>query len=322
MKTLFLKKEKKTAATRAEFIADLDILFDELENSYGGYEYFGEERFLVAKENVLKQIENGYCFEKAVSILREEFTSFIFDGHFSVDGVPLHHRDRKSSQKFDYAVNAYEAEGIPVFDIKKFYYDTEEEKLQLEAFAKSGKDYKSSPYLIFDLRMNNGGSDVYLWDFIVGLTDEEPEPPIDFLQKNSDTFVTFLKNEYGEEIETGVETYQSDGKKIFSGQKIYVLIDRYVSSSGESAIANLKAIDGTVLLGENSSGCYFCGNCMNIYLPNTGLCVYYGTGRLLYEGTKNMDELGGFAPDIYGGFEVTDVVAMIKENRKSEGKAV
>ena len=161
--------------------------------------------------------------------------------------------------------------------------------------------------------MNNGGSDAYLWEFIVGLTGDEPEPPIDFLQKNSDTFVAFLKTEYGEAVEPGIDTYQSEGKLISSGQRIYVLIDRYVSSSGESAIANLKAIDGTVLLGENSGGCYFCGNCINIYLPNTGLCVYYGTGRVLYNGTKNIDELGGFSPDIYGKFDVADVVAMIKE---------
>lgn len=158
MKELIIKKEKNTVATKEEFIADLDILFDELKNSYGGYEYFGEERFLLAKANIRKQIENGYSFENAVSVLREEFTSFIYDGHFRVDGVLLHHRDRICPKTLDYAVKVQETEGIPVFDIKKFYYDTEEEKLQLEKFAKSGADYKNCPYLIFDLRMNNGGT--------------------------------------------------------------------------------------------------------------------------------------------------------------------
>lgn len=312
MKELIIKKEKNTAATKSEFIADLDILFDELKNSYGGYEYFGEERFLLAKENVLRQIENGYSFENAVSILREEFTSFIFDGHFTVDGIPLHHRDRIRPKVYDYAVKVQKVNGIPVFDIKRFYYDTEEEKLQLEAFAKSGAEYKNCPYLIFDLRMNGGGSDTYLWEFLEGLTGEQPEAPIDFLQKNSDTFVEYVKEQYGMEIEPGIETYQSEGKMISCGQKIYILIDRYVSSSGESAIANLKAIEGTVVLGENSGGRYFSGNCIDIFLPNTGLSLYYGTGRVLYNGTQNIDELGGFAPDIRGEFEVADVVAMIK----------
>lgn len=314
MKELIIKKEKNTAATKEKFIADLDILFDELKNSYGGYEYFGEERFLLAKENVLKQIKTGYSFENAVSILREEFTSFIFDGHFTVDGIPLHHRDRKRPKNYDYAVKVQETEGIPVFDIKRFYYDTEEEKLQLETFAKSGADYKNYPYLIFDLRMNNGGSDTYLWEFLVGLTGEEPEPPIDFLQKNSDTFLELLKTEYDiTDVESGIETYQTEGKQVSAAQKIYVLIDRYVSSSGESAIANLKSIEGTVVLGENSGGRYFSGNCIDIFLPNTGLSLYYGTGRVLYNGTQNIDELGGFAPDIRGEFEVADVVAMVKE---------
>lgn len=313
MKELIIKKEKNTVATKEEFIADLNILFDELKNSYGGYEYFGEERFLLAKENVLKQIENEYSFENAVSVLREEFTSFIFDGHFTVDGIPLHHRDRKRPKVYDYAVKVQEVDGIPVFDIKRFYYDTEEEKLQLEAFAKSGANYKNYPYLIFDLRMNNGGSDAYLWEFLVGLTGEEPEPPIDFLQKNSDTFLELLKTEYDiTDVESGIETYQTEGKQVSAAQKIYVLIDRYVSSSGESAIANLKAIEGTVVLGENSGGRYFSGNCIDIFLPNTGLSLYYGTGRVLYNGTQNIDELGGFAPDIRGEFEVADVVAMIK----------
>ena len=41
--------------------------------------------------------------------------------------------------------------------------------------------------------------------------------------------------------------------------------------------------------------------------------MYYGTGRILYNGTQNIEELGGFAPDIFGEFEVSDVVAMIKD---------
>ena len=108
MKELITKKEKNIMATKEEFIEDVNILFDELKNSYGGYEYFGEERFLLAKENVLKQIENGYSFERAVSALREEFTAFIYDGHFRVDEVPLHHRDRIRPKVYDYAVKVQE----------------------------------------------------------------------------------------------------------------------------------------------------------------------------------------------------------------------
>ena len=46
--------------------------------------------------------------------------------------------------------------------ILKFYYDNDEERAQLDAFATSGEAYKDTPCLIFDLRQNRGGSDAYL----------------------------------------------------------------------------------------------------------------------------------------------------------------
>lgn len=39
-----------------------------------------------------------------------------------------------------------------------------------------------------------------------------------------------------------------------------------------------------------------------IYMPNSHLKVYFGTGIVLYEGNRNIDEEGGFKGDI--SFEV------------------
>lgn len=318
---LLQRREKNPAVTKENFLKDVHILFDELKNSYGGYEYFGAARFKEAEEEIVRRLTVDFEPEQAVRVLREELAAFIYDGHFSVDGVPVFRPAREKAPSFDYAVKQYEMDGIPVFDIKKFYYDNEEEKEQLEEFAASGVQYKDSPCLIFDLRGNGGGCDVYLWDFLCAMTGEEPDVPMDFLQKNSDTFLEYLKQEFGEmepEGEEGilpeVEEEKSEGNIVKTGQKIYVLVDRFVCSSGESAISYLKTLDGTILVGENSGGCYFCGNCMDIYLPNSGICVYYGTGRILYEGKRNIDEEGGFAPDIPGDFSVSDVV---KQYRKS-----
>ena len=270
-----------------------------------------------AKKNVLQKVEEKYEFENAVSILVDEFSKFIKDGHFSVDGKDVTKIERKNfymdeNKSYDYAIKTYEADGIPVFDIKKFYYDNDEERAQLEAFAKSGEQYKDAPCLIFDLRQNRGGSDIYLYDFMTGMNGEAPDYPMNFRQIYSDTFIEWLANAcdmHG--LEQGIEEEITDGKVLNKEQRIYVLIDRRVASSGESAIANLKTMSGTVLLGENTSGSFFCGNCICIYLPNSGICVYYGTGRVLYKKTQNIDELGGFVPDIYGAFEVEDVIRMI-----------
>lgn len=311
-----LKKRKKRIVNKEEFCSDIEVLFDELKNSYGAYDYFGEEAFLEAKCAILEKANAEYDFEEMESFLFERFSKFIKDGHFSVNDKSVFVPQRKKiyedeNKEYDYAVKIYEIDGIPVFDIKKFYYDSEEEQAQLDAFAKSGECYKDEPCLIFDLRQNRGGSDTYLWDFMVGLNGEEPDYPMDFRQVYSDTFVEWLANEcdmHG--FEVGIEEEKIDGKILEKDQKIYVLVDRRVASSGESAVANLKTMSGTVVLGENTRGCFFCGNCMHIYLPNSGICVYYGTGRLLYNGTQNIDEMGGFAPDIYGAYEVEDVVRM------------
>lgn len=323
MKAILQKRERNTSVSKEEFCSDIKVLFDELKNSYGGYDYFGEDAFLNAKHAILEKANTEYDFEILESFMIEEFSKFIKDGHFSINDKCVFFPQRtkiyeNESKNYDYAVKTYEVDGIPVFDIKKFYYDNDEERAQLDAFATSGETYKDAPCLIFDLRQNRGGSDTYLCDFLEGLNGEEPDFPMDFRQIYSDTFIEWLANEcdmHG--FEQGIDEEKSDGKILEKTQKIYILVDRRVASSGESAVANLKTMSGTVVLGENTRGCFFCGNCIHIYLPNSGICVYYGTGRLLYNGTQNIDELGGFAPDIYGAFEVEDVVRMYREKRKN-----
>lgn len=321
MKVILQKRERDTSINIEAFCSDIEVLFDELKNSYGAYDYFGEEAFLNAKHAILEKANAEYDFETLEAFMTEEFSKFIKDGHFSISDKCVFVPQRKKiyedeNKNYDYAVKTYEVEGIPVFDIKKFWYDNDDEREQLDAFAKSGEQYKDAPCLIFDLRQNRGGSDTYLYDFLIGLNGEEPDFPIDFRQIYSDTFIEWLANEVDMHgFEQGIEEEKSEGKIIEKVQKIYVLIDRRVASSGESAVANLKTMSGTVLLGENTRGCFFCGNCIHIYLPNSGICVYYGTGRLLYNGTQNIDELGGFAPDIYGAFEVEDVVKMYLEEK-------
>ena len=322
MKVILQKRERDVSISKEAFCSDIEVLFDKLKNSYGAYDYFGEAAFLNAKHSILEKANTEYDFETLESFMIEEFSKFIKDGHFSINGksvfVPKRQKIYQDENKnYDYAVKTYEVDGIPVFDIKKFYYDNDEEQTQLDAFAQSGENYKDAPCLIFDLRQNRGGSDTYLYDFLVGLTGEEPDFPMDFRQIYSDTFIEWLANEcdmHG--FEQGIDEEKSDGKIIETAQKIYVLIDRRVASSGESAVANLKTLSGTVVLGENTNGCFFCGNCIHIYLPNSGICVYYGTGRLLYNGTQNIDEMGGFAPDIYGAFEVEDVVEMYRKEKE------
>jgi hypothetical protein len=186
----------------------------------------GEAAFLNAKHAILEKANRGYNFEELESFMIEEFSKFIKDGHFSINDkcvfLPLRKKIYQNENKeYDYAVRTYEVEGIPVFDIKKFYYDNDEEQAQLDAFAKSGERYKNAPCLIFDLRQNRGGSDTYLYDFLVGMNGEAPDFPIDFRQMYSDTFIEWLANEcdmHG--FEQGIDEEKSDGKILETAQKI------------------------------------------------------------------------------------------------------
>ena len=176
MKEILIKRIKNPNISKDEFVSDIEVLFQELKNSYGAYDYFGEEAFLNAKRAILKKADDEYDFEKLETFMIEEFSKFIKDGHFSISGKNVFVSPRKimyedENKNYDYAVKVYEVDGIPVFDIKKFWYDNDEEQLQLDTFAKSGESYKAAPCLIFDLRQNRGGSDTYLYDFLTGLND-------------------------------------------------------------------------------------------------------------------------------------------------------
>ena len=91
---------------------------------------------------------------------------------------------------------------------------------------------------------------------------------------------------------------------ISNKKKIYVLIDEHTASAAEEGIAFLKNIENVTIVGEHSAGCGSCGNCIEFYLPNSHLKVYFGTGLVLYDGTINIDAEGGFKGNIsYEDFE-------------------
>ena len=81
--------------------------------------------FLQSKENLKNYLEaNEFNFDDSLAFLKKEL-SFIKDGHFYID------KPKTYEEAYDYAIKYGEFEGIPLIDCKKFYYNTEEEKIQL-----------------------------------------------------------------------------------------------------------------------------------------------------------------------------------------------
>ena len=292
MNQLLTKQELNTNISNKQFFDDITCMLDVLRECYGMYEYFGEDLFLQSKENLKNYLEaNEFNFDDALAFLKKEL-SFIKDGHFYID------KPRTYKEAYDYAIKYGEFEGIPLIDCKKFYYNTEEEKIQLNEFATHADNYKNEEPLIIDLRDNAGGNTTYIYDFLCNLMGCEVGYSLKATLKYSPLFLEYLKMknvevEYEKEVEIIEETYAPTPNK----KPIFVLFNEFSASAAEEGIAYLRNIENVTTVGTHTAGCTSCGNCMRIYLPNSHLEVYFGTGFVLFDG-KNIDAEGGFQADI------------------------
>ena len=288
MKRLLIAKDENRNISKTEFLEDIDCLFEVLKNCYGLYDYFGHERFMAAKDAVIRKLDvSPFSVECATCVLKAELSKFIQDGHFRI-GASV-----SPEKEPDYAVRYGTLYGIDLIQCRKFYYDTPEQEQQLIQFSESFHAYQNEKPLIIDLRNNGGGSDLYIWNFIVGLFGAEPDYPCRYVQNYSELFCAFANIE-----KYGIMVSESDGVAIPNTKPIYILINEKTASSGESAVAYFKTIENTTIVGTHTAGCFTCGNCMTIYLPNSHIPVYFGTGMVLYEKTRNIDAEGGFCADI------------------------
>lgn len=298
MNQLLTKKELNLNVSKDEFLRDIDCLFDTLQESYGLYEYFGCDAFSKAKTEIVEILnEVEFDCNQAIRIVQDSFASFIKDGHFEIGesefAPDVSKENASESGTSDFAIRHTSFHGIPMIQCKKFYFDSPEEQSELEEFAKSFPMYKNDDPLIIDVRDNRGGSDIYFWDFFVGLFDAEPEFPCIFVQKYSPLF-----REAANQEQEGIETCDWDGIRVNSTKQMYIWVNEKSASSAESAVAYLKTVENTVVVGTHTAGCFACGNCITVYLPHSHLPVYFGTGMVLYEKTRNIDAEGGFHADI------------------------
>lgn len=288
MNKYLIKQPVNRSITRDEFLADVECLFQILESSYGLYHHFGQRQFLTAKASLTDKILSGpYDFETALSSLQGTFAAFIRDGHFRIGA------EAAGSVDPGYAVQYTHFHGMDMIRCRKFYFDTPAEEQELLHFSRNYGRYQNDKPLIIDLRDNAGGSDIYIWDFITGLFGAEPDYPCKFVQNYSELFRAYAHVE-----EQGTSITESDGVIIRNRKPVYILINENTASSAESAVAFFKTVENTVTVGTHTAGCFTCGNCMTVYLPHSHIPVYFGTGMVLYEKTRNIDAEGGFQADM------------------------
>ena len=87
--------------------------------------------------------------------------------------------------------------------------------------------------------------------------------------------------------------------------RVFVLVDRYSVSSGESGPWALKNAMGAVLVGERTGGLMEYGNVQTYVLPRTGIRWSLATKRKLYE--TPMESVGipvdAYLPDVAASIE-------------------
>lgn len=301
MNKFLIKQHLNKNVTKYEFLEDIKFLFENFKEAYGMFDYFGENKFNAAHKNVIKLLQNlcEFNFQDALLILQNEL-QFIKDGHFHIG------EHKEITSKYDYAIHYINYKGIPVIECKKLYYDINTDKEQLEEFASKGIAYRNNHPLILDFRGNVGGSTTYFYDFLCGLLDKDKLGyTYKYVQRYSQLFRDWLdKEKIDWDFDESEEVVEESVPVISNSKKIFVLIDEHTASAAEEAIAFLKNIENVTIVGNKTAGCYSCGNCIDFYLPNSHLKVFFGTGMLLYNGITNIDVEGGFKADIsYEEFE-------------------
>lgn len=301
MNKLLIQHSLNVHISKEEFVEDINCLFQNMKELYGMYEYYGNHVFDNAYNEIINTINNrsNFRFYESVEVIKQEL-AFIRDGHFHIG------EHKEITSKYDYAIRYSNYKGIPVIECKKFYCDTNSDKEQLEEFAGKGIAYRNNFPLILDFRGNVGGSTTYVYDFLCSLLDNDKLGyTYKYVQRYSQLFRDWLdKEKIDWDFDESEEVVEESSPIIPNSKKIFVLIDEKTASAAEEAIAFLKNIENATIVGNKTAGCYSCGNCIDFYLPNSHLKVFFGTGMLLYNGITNVDAEGGFKADIsYEEFE-------------------
>ena len=181
-----------------------------------------------------------------------------------------------------------EEDGVAYLSIRSF---DSSDPATLNAFAASGADFKDAEVIVFDIRGNGGGSDIYGDMWIQNFSGENVALPTAHSNR-----VTALS--WGSLGSERVEEIYITGKMIPNDIPILVLVDNYCASAGESMLLYLKTLENAVIIGSSSAGYQLAGNRVDLTLPNSGVPFSFGTSFGFKFDTTNVDGVG-YAPDVY-----------------------
>ena len=191
-----------------------------------------------------------------------------------------------------------QCQGIPMLESHRMYAERSGEEEQLERFASCGGEYAGAPLLIFDVRGNPGGSDRWFMSWFEGWTGQPAQPRQAFGQRYSQLRRQNSTLSYPEEWMGIWGVSSSGGDWVEREGYTFLLTDGGTASSGETVVEHLHSVENTLVVGAPSGGCALVPNNMHLYLPNTGVELYFGTGLCFHDTMENRDGIG-YLPDLW-----------------------
>ncbi|NNN05670.1 MAG: hypothetical protein HKL90_07195 [Elusimicrobia bacterium] len=219
-------------------------------------------------------------------------------------------------------------DGIPVLSLRTLRL---EHASDMERFVATAEKLRREPFIILDLRGNNGGNDGYGVRWLRALTNEtihyglekdallSPLVGVGEINARNDRLQYVQDAEGRRQIEDLLDSavkrleksdasaqprkwetrtfdYPGQARRKFPGTLI-VLSDGANSSSGESFVRMARSLSSTVVLGENSAGVETFSP-VNMYrLPDSGIEISMGGAINQMDGT--IFEGKGISPDLW-----------------------
>ncbi len=200
------------------------------------------------------------------------------------------------------AFSESEWEGIPVLTSRRMSAGQENASVDepaLQRLADCGGEYADSPLLIFDVRGNGGGSDRYMMGWFQAWAGTDNPTRRTAAHRYSQLSCRIMGNDYYPANRMGTwGGFCQEGTWAKHSGPVFVLQDKGVASSGETAVEFFRMAADTLFVGGPTLGCALVPNNQTFYLPHSGLSCYFGTGLGFCETDENRDGVG-YLPNLW-----------------------